>query len=204
MPADTKSVQTLQDQIHWLSAEFKRRAAASPEEGKLLLATRGVLQTLAENGDSSVPAIADARNTTRQNIQIIANRLAERSFVEFIPNPRHMKSDLLHLTEKGSALLASATAQEATFVEHLAIHLRKSEVDEAIHCLTHLRAILGSPIPAPRAAPVATPTNTAKRPTRALPSPQIPSPTSAPSMPEPAIPVAKPHMEEESLPVNLL
>jgi DNA-binding MarR family transcriptional regulator len=198
VPTDTTSVQTLLDQIHWLSAELKRRAAASPDQDKLLLATRGVLEILANKGDQSVPAVAHARNTTRQNIQIIANRLAELGVVEFVANPRHKRSDLLHMTEKGSALLSSSAAQQAAFVENLAAGLRKPEVDIALQCLAELRGLLGA---SEAAAPAhAKPAAPAKRPVRALPLAHAQNPA-APVVP---IPVVKPHSEEDSLPVNLL
>jgi DNA-binding MarR family transcriptional regulator len=204
VPADTNSVQTLLDQIHWLSAELKRRAAASPEQDKLLLAARSVLQTLSDEGDSSVPAIAHVRNTTRQNIQIIANRLTELGLVEFVPNPRHKKSDLLHMTEKGAAVLSSAATQQAAFVEDLAARLQKVEVDAALQCLAGLHASLsGTRAPTPRAhttAPAAT-----KRPVRSLPLQPEPVPATAPIVPETtSIPVPTPYSDEESLPVNLL
>jgi DNA-binding MarR family transcriptional regulator len=205
VPADTISVQTLLDHIHWLSAELKRRAAASSEQEKLLLATRGVLQTLATNGNSSVPAIAHTRNTTRQNIQIIANRLAELGLVEFIPNPRHKKSDLLRLTEKGATTLAPVVARQGEFIDGLAAHLRQPELEAAVLCLADLRTFLGSPAGSVREH--STGAATAKRPARALGSfrRETPNPLPIPLPPQ-STPVAIPqsYPEEESLPVNLL
>jgi len=199
MPVDAKSVQALLDQIHWLSADLKRRAASTNlEEQNLLLAARGALQALAQHGDLSVPAVADVRNTTRQNIQIIANRLAEQGLIQFVPNPRHKKSDLLHLTEKGSALLASTGVQEAAFLDNLAAHLRKSEVDSAMSCLSHLRSVLSSSVQA-QPAPLA---QKARGAARALP-PSSPAPAPVISEPLP-VQIPKSYSEEESLPVNLL
>jgi len=120
MASDPNTLAELIDEIHWLSAELKRRTALRSEQQQVLLASKGLLNTLAEQGPRTVPAIAEARNTSRQNIQIIANRLAELGCIEFVPNPHHKKSDLVRLTLSGTALLKSSTRQETAVLHGIA------------------------------------------------------------------------------------
>src|SRR5207247_10216928 len=46
-----------------------------------------VLRALSEHGAHTVPQIARLRDTSRQNIQILVNRLASQGLVEFSSNP---------------------------------------------------------------------------------------------------------------------
>jgi DNA-binding MarR family transcriptional regulator len=202
MPTDATSLLTLLNEIHWVSAELKKRAAGSPEEQRVLLATRGLLQTLADRGQQTVPAIAEARNTSRQNIQIIANRLADLGCVEFVTNPHHKKSDLLRLTPKGQALLTSNAAEETRTITDLSPHLRKTEVDAAVACLGHLRSLLNSGSPVTRAT--VSRSEVKELPERASAvSSRIPIPAIA--VPDALLSeTTQVHIYEESLPVNLL
>lgn len=49
----------------------------------------------------TVPQIADTMGMTRQGAQKQVNRLEEDGFVESRDNPRHKRSPLYHLTDKG-------------------------------------------------------------------------------------------------------
>src|SRR6184192_1276169 len=56
-----------------------------------------VLRALSEQGTQTVPQIARLRGTSRQNIQILVNRLASQGLVEFSSNPAHKRSELVNL-----------------------------------------------------------------------------------------------------------
>ena len=207
MPAEIAAIQNLLNQIHCVSADCKRRAASSNASDKLLLATRGLLRTLAEQGAQTVPAIAYARNTSRQNIQIMANRLVEVGCVEFKPNPRHKKSDLLHITPRGQALLGSKAEEETRTLEALSSHLNQLEVDATLVCLSQLRSALKSA--GPDSVRVENfPRLTAKkaaRPVRVEPTGRPPETVMRIPVPEVVItPLSQPLADEESLPINLL
>src|SRR3954469_21740470 len=150
MPSDSTSMVALIEEIHWLSAELKNRTALRSEEQRVLLASKGLLHTLAEQGARTVPAIAEARNTSRQNIQIIANRLAQVGCVEFVPNPNHKKSELLQLTQIGAALLKSSTKQENAVLGGIAAQLGSVQLEDALQGLKALRTVLAEAEKTPR------------------------------------------------------
>ena len=53
-----------------------------------------------------MPQIAQKRFTSRQNIQILVDRLEKQAHVEILGNPAHKRSVLVRLTELGRAWLA--------------------------------------------------------------------------------------------------
>ncbi len=63
--------------------------------------TWGVLNTLVNHGPTTVPEIARMRPVSRQHIQTLANELVAEGLAEFAHNPRHRKSKLLQITDKG-------------------------------------------------------------------------------------------------------
>jgi DNA-binding MarR family transcriptional regulator len=63
----------------------------------------GFMRSLALLGPLTVPDIAEMRPTSRQRMQRLADELAAEGLVEFIDNPRHRRSKLVRLTEKGEA-----------------------------------------------------------------------------------------------------
>jgi len=75
-------------------------------------ASRAALQVLQRYGPQTVPQIARARFSSRQNIQILINRLKDEGLVEFVNNPDHKRSALVRLTSQGRAAVAQATAED--------------------------------------------------------------------------------------------
>jgi len=67
-----------------------------------------VLEILEAHGDQTVPQIARLRGTSRQNIQILVNKLQQDGCVELANNPAHKRSNLVRATNKGSARLLNA------------------------------------------------------------------------------------------------
>src|SRR5712671_884347 len=63
----------------------------------------GFLRSLALLGPLTVPQIAQMRPTSRQRMQRLADELAAEGYVEFIDNPKHLRSKLVRLTRKGDA-----------------------------------------------------------------------------------------------------
>ena len=191
------NISALFNEIHLLSAQLKKPSASHQQNQKLLLATKSLLQTLHEGGPQTVPSIALARNSSRQNIQIIANRLQALGCIEFIPNPNHKKSDLLRLTPKGESLLASSMQHETDLLNSLASQLPEHDLHASLELLRELRYLLD---PAHRPASSAASSSqgsaggqsrrAAKNSREMRPDRQRPTPQITP--------------EDESLPVNLL
>jgi DNA-binding MarR family transcriptional regulator len=63
----------------------------------------GFMRSLALGGPLTVPQIAQMRPTSRQRMQRLADELAAEGLVEFVDNPKHLRSKLVRLTRKGAA-----------------------------------------------------------------------------------------------------
>ena len=63
----------------------------------------GFMRSLALLGPLTVSQIAKMRPTSRQRMQRLANELAAEGLVEFVDNPKHLRSKLVRLTRKGNA-----------------------------------------------------------------------------------------------------
>src|SRR5258705_163273 len=63
----------------------------------------GLMRSLALLGPLTVPRIAQARPTSRQRMQRLADELAAEGLVKFIDNPKHRRSRLVQLTLEGDA-----------------------------------------------------------------------------------------------------
>lgn len=63
----------------------------------------GFMRSLALLGPLTVPQIAAMRPTSRQRMQRLADELAAEGLVRFVDNPRHRRSKLVQLTNRGEA-----------------------------------------------------------------------------------------------------
>jgi DNA-binding MarR family transcriptional regulator len=145
-----------------------------------------VLQLLLQGGPRSVPNIGRARSTTRQNTQILVNRM-----VAEIQNPEHKRSALVQLTEEGRHLAQSVAKREVELHRLVSIEVRAHDMENATALLARLRELLSARRTALGEGPVQSPS----------------SPEKAP--PEPAMdftpkPESQPIPEDYELPVNLL
>jgi DNA-binding MarR family transcriptional regulator len=97
---------------------------------------------LAEHGPQTVPQIARLRGTSRQNIQILVNRLETDGCVELSSNPAHKRSGLVQLTGPGRDLFGRAAEQEDRFLAGLAGRVSAGEVASATSLLHQFRLML--------------------------------------------------------------
>lgn len=167
-----------------LANRLKKNARLLHRNDNLSASGRGLLQTLQLHGAMTVPQLAASRSTSRQNIQVLVDRLAEAGFIEFVTNPGHKRSVLVALTGAGRAILASANEREAVLLGNLLPHTASSQLREATELLRKLRFQLGGEPKRRRTKSGAT-------------TPEPLKPASASSL---AWVVA----DEEELPVNLL
>lgn len=105
---------------------------------------RGVLETLAEGGTQTVPAMARAKGVSRQHIQATVDALARAGLVTMAPNPAHRKSPLIQLSAQGEAVFAGIRSREAKVLATLATALPAAEVRAGRAVLAALRAQLQS------------------------------------------------------------
>jgi len=177
-----------------LANRLKKNARLLHRNDNLSASGRGLLQTLNLHGSMTVPQLAAARSTSRQNIQVLADRLAEAGFISFVSNPEHKRSVLVALTEAGRTLLSSANEREATLLENLP-QTASTQLREATELLRKLRFQLGGEPKRRRAKNEATVTIATETTTTETAKP-APKPKPTAKQPEP--------VDDDELPVSLL
>ena len=151
-----EQLETLLREVNALSNRLKGVTPVSPGSVGLAAAARAVLRLLSRAGPMSVPNIARARGTSRQNIQVIVNRLKADGCVGLRPNPAHKRSELIFVTERGASLLERAGDPEAQCVDLLLPQVSDPELSSACQLLRRLREALlegtheAQPVPAAR------------------------------------------------------
>jgi DNA-binding MarR family transcriptional regulator len=93
-------------------------------------------------GAITVPQISRERSTSRQNIQILIDRLEAEGRVELLENPAHKRSALVRLTQKGRVSLREEAGARNDLLSELGSRLSESEVREAISALSKVRGAL--------------------------------------------------------------
>lgn len=114
-----------------------------PGEDALHSGERGILKILERASPSTVPQIARARCTSRQNAQIIINRLSAEGHVEFRSNPSHQRSKLVVLTTRGKQWL-QALSQAPERALPIGLPIPEAEIRKAGQVLMRLREALAN------------------------------------------------------------
>lgn len=110
--------------------------------GELSGSVNSILRILERSGPQTVPQIARARSTSRQNIQILINRLAEEGCVEMAANPAHKRSVLVALTEQGKNLSLAVEQQRTKLAARLTAQAGPEELQSIVHTLRRFRELL--------------------------------------------------------------
>jgi len=167
-------------------------------------ASRAALLVLQRFGPQTVPQIARARFSSRQNIQILINRLKEEGLVEFVSNPEHKRSVLVSLTNHGQAAIAEAMVEEARISTELLPAFSQMELSSATEVLNKLRNLLDGNKPDSPAK--ATPSRSARSPKRGEIDQEQSKAPRASSQQEYAVSGLEgaDSLDEGELPVNLL
>jgi DNA-binding MarR family transcriptional regulator len=92
----------------------------------------------------TVPQIARRMGLTRQTVHTTVNRLVADGLAELVPNADHRRSQLVSLTELGSAKYRAIDEQQAGWVSELAAGLRPRDLQTASRVLDELCARLES------------------------------------------------------------
>lgn len=100
---------------------------------------RAVLEHLHRHGPASVPAVARARNVTRQHIQTIVNDLRVQDLVWPEPNPAHQRSPLFTLTSRGEDTIADIVRRERDYLSPRLVDLDDGDLQAARRTLADLR-----------------------------------------------------------------
>lgn len=103
---------------------------------------RGVMQSLADGGPKTVPAIAREKGVSRQHIQVNVDALLGAGLVEASGNAAHRRSPFISLTQTGKQIFAEARRREATVLESLAGDFAPAPLDNAASVLEALNSKL--------------------------------------------------------------
>ena len=98
----------------------------------------GFMRSLALLGPLTVPQIAQMRPTSRQRMQRLADELAAEGLVEFVDNPRHLRSKLVRLTRKGDARYGELHTRFLKLASTVSVALSETDVREATTILRQL------------------------------------------------------------------
>ena len=138
-----KAVRNLSQVIRLIRAGFQEMAVVADKlHGDLGITAsmRAVLETLAEEGPSTVPGIAKPKRVSRQFIQQLADALVAGGYAEFAENPAHKRSQLVRLTEKGEQAFRTITERERHYLEVISAPFSPEELEQVVGTLTRLRA----------------------------------------------------------------
>jgi DNA-binding MarR family transcriptional regulator len=98
----------------------------------------GFMRSLALLGPLTVPQIAQMRPTSRQRMQRLADELAAEGFVKFIHNPRHRRSSLVQLTQKGDVRYREMNARFLAIASTVGVALSETDIRGATGILRRL------------------------------------------------------------------
>jgi DNA-binding MarR family transcriptional regulator len=120
---------------------FHRLASASDTlhaDVGVSAAQRAVLEALATSGASTVPELARRKGVSRQHVQVLANALAAARLIDARPNPAHLRSPLLELTEAGRQTFEAMRARETPLLVAVASALEGRPLDDVLAVLREL------------------------------------------------------------------
>jgi DNA-binding MarR family transcriptional regulator len=98
----------------------------------------GFMRSLALLGPLTVPQIARMRPTSRQRMQRLADELAAEGLVEFIDNPKHRRSKLVHLTRKGDARYRELSARFVALASKMGVDLSEADIRKTTEIVRQL------------------------------------------------------------------
>ena len=136
------SLHRLLAEVSALANRLKGGTSAQPQLSGLAPSTRAIGRLLLDNGPQTVPTIARARQTSRQNIQIAVNRLKKAGYVGLVTNPVHKRSVLGRLTEQGQRALTGAEEEDERSFVSLFGQISEAELASATAMLRRLRSEL--------------------------------------------------------------
>ena len=151
MAAPQPELEALIDEVRLLWNTLVRRGETLHRREALTMGMRAVLEFIARNGPTPVPAIARRRGVSRQHVQALVNPLLERDLVEATANPAHRRSPRIRLTAKGERTIGRMRRREAAVLSE--IRLGAGELRRAaatLRAVTHVGR--GSPHRGCRAA----------------------------------------------------
>ncbi len=120
----------------WMSRPLMQAAEAAVEQGLdgsgLTVRTRAVLEILLAHDAATVPEIAQNLEIKRQYVQVMVNETLAENLTCKRDNPRHKRSTIIALTDKGRALIEDVVQREKSLVASLAAELDAGDINTAL------------------------------------------------------------------------
>lgn len=137
------SLGVLLSDINTLSIRLRQRGRGVPgSPAELPGAEYAILEIVHRFGARTVPQIARERSTSRQNIQILVDRLVDGGQVELTSNPAHKRSALVQLTEMGRESLQAGLSCQKQLLAQLTACLSDKEIVDTVNVLRRLHSVL--------------------------------------------------------------
>jgi DNA-binding MarR family transcriptional regulator len=90
-----------------------------------------VAHALEHMGQATVPEVAASLGVTRQFVQVVCNGLKAADLAEFRDSPRHRRSKLVTLTEKGKRMVERSRRAQAALIEKTLPGVSYAQVSDA-------------------------------------------------------------------------
>lgn len=120
----------------WMSRPLMQAAETCVEAGlegtELTVRMRAVLEILQQHGEQTVPDIAARLEIKRQYVQLMVNETLAGGFVLQRANPRHRRSSLLALTDRGRALIDAIITRELAVMQKIGAGLSDEDITTAL------------------------------------------------------------------------
>jgi DNA-binding MarR family transcriptional regulator len=136
------SLESLFNETRLLFNTLKLWAEGVHPDSEITLSMRAVLELLLLEGAAPVPAMARARNVSRQHIQQQVDALVDKGLVERRGNPAHRRSPLIALSDKGRARIQTMRGEELDALARLQSGVSDDAVSEAAQVLAAWREAL--------------------------------------------------------------
>ena len=126
----------------WMSRPLMQSAEAAVERGLqgigLTVRTRAVLEILLVKKEAAVPDIAEKLEIKRQYVQLMVNETLAEGLTLKRENPRHKRSTLIALTQKGQTLIEDVVQREMKLVRSMGDGLDAADIETAFKVVTTL------------------------------------------------------------------
>lgn len=130
------------------AASLRQLDASPAGSPSITLPQQAILNGLQQQPGFTVSQLARRRGTSRQNTQVMVDRLAEAGFVRYVANPDHRRSERLQLTETGRRALSSSRRNQAAWLSGLQTEVSADQVRSCLELLQSIRARLSGRQPA--------------------------------------------------------
>jgi DNA-binding MarR family transcriptional regulator len=131
--------EALAREVRRLFHQLKLSAEYLHDDPELTAAHRAMLESLFRDGPQTVPSLARGRSVSRQNIQVLVNRLLELGLADAQANPHSLRSPIIALTDAGRRRFEAMRRREHRAFAAASLPVSAKRLREATETLEALR-----------------------------------------------------------------